>query len=362
MSEEKEKILWGGRFEKSPDELLWKYNASINLCKKLWKEDLEGSKVFAAGLEKLKIISNEELVAIHAGLDKISSEWAAEEFLLKKGDEDIHTANERRLGEIIGTGIAGKLHTGRSRNEQSICELEHRLRKLIKAILQLAEENLDVMMPSFTHFQPAQVTTFGHWLVNHAEGLRSVLRRFNLIESHQWCPLGAGAIAGNAFGIDREFLSKELKFPLGPTLNSIHTSGSREAIVDFLFCISSGFTVLSRFCEDLIIFCSPNFNFVKIGQEFCTGSSLMPQKQNPDALELIRGKAGTSIGRLTGMLSTIKNLPSGYNKDLQEDKSAMFSSFEEFNDALQLSLAEFPNLLQTAIILRLQNENSKKGS
>ncbi|CBY15898.1 unnamed protein product, partial [Oikopleura dioica] len=315
MSQEKEKILWGGRFDKSPDELLWKYNASIGLCKTLWREDVEGSKVFAAGLEKLGIITSVELGAIQSGLDTIHAEWEAEEFQLKKGDEDIHTANERRLGEIIGSEIAGKLHTGRSRNEQvqvdvhlwlrnEICELEQRLISLIKAILKLAEANVNVMMPSFTHFQPAQITTFGHWLVNHAEGLRSVLRRFNLMESHKWCPLGAGAIAGNAFGMDRHFLAKELNFSLGPTL-------------------------------------SPTFSFVKIGQEFCTGSSLMPQKQNPDALELIRGKAGTVIGRLAGMFATIKNLPSGYNKDLQEDKAMMISSYDEFKDALLLTTDEF---------------------
>jgi len=262
-------------------------------------------------------------------------------------DEDIHTANERRLCELIGAD-GGKLHTARSRNDQvqtdvhlwlmtAIKQTQREMHAAIESMLGQATQHIDQLMPSYTHLQPAQVIRYSHWLLNHATSLRQCWKRFDDIDSVHWCPLGSGAIAGNALGVNREHLAELLNFKNGPTLSSSQCTGNRDAVVDFLYACSIAFVALSKLAEDMITFCSPQFGFIKLDQAFCTGSSLMPQKQNPDALELIRGRCSSTIGRLTGFLTALKGLPSGYNKDLQEDKALMFSTYDDLQAALKLT-------------------------
>jgi len=339
--------LWGGRFTKASSEILWKYNASIELDKRLWKEDIQGSCVYARGLEKAGYLSQDELRRIMDGLDRISNEWTTDTFSVLPTDEDIHTANERRLCELIGHEVGGKLHTARSRNDQVQTDvhlwlrngtkiIQRKILNILSTIADHASQHIALLMPSYTHLQPAQIIRYSHWILNHGVSLRQCWTRFQNIDSIHWCPLGSGAIAGNALGIDRDYLADLLGFRNGPTLSSSQCTGNRDGVLDFLYACCATFIALSKMAEDMITFCSPQFSFIKLDQAFCTGSSLMPQKQNPDALELIRGKSSTTVGRLSGFLTTLKGLPSGYNKDLQEDKLQLFSTFDDLTAALTL--------------------------
>ncbi|KAL7783571.1 L-Aspartase-like protein [Trichoderma ceciliae] len=319
-------MLWGGRFTGAIDHLMHKYNASIQYDKALYKEDSLGSIAFARANSKVGIISEDEFQAIERGLLQVMEEWKQGTFALMPNDEDIHTANERRLGEVIGKDIAGKLHTGCNRNEQvvcdmrmwlrdRICEIDSQLVAFLKVIVTRAD---DYIMPGYTHLQRAQPVRFSQWLMAHAasfkqdlERLRQVFERVNL------SPLGCGALAGNPFGIDRNSIAEELGFS-GITLNSMNTSADRDFLIDFLVWNSIFFNHVSRWAEDLIIYSTSEFSFVRLADAYSTGSSLMPNKFNGDSLELLRGKSGRAFGQMAGLMMNLKSLPYCYNKDLQE--------------------------------------------
>ncbi|KID98938.1 argininosuccinate lyase, partial [Metarhizium majus ARSEF 297] len=306
-------MLWGGRFTGAIDPLMYKYNASIQYDKALYKEDILGSIAFARANSKAGIISQDEFQAIERGLLQVMEEWKQGTFTIMPNDEDIHTANERRLGEVIGKDIAGKLHTGRSRNEQVVCDmrmwLRDRIREIdsqlvafLKVIVTRAESEIDYIMPGYTHLQRAQPVRWSQWLMSHAaafkqdlERLRQVFERVNL------SPLGCGALAGNPFQIDRNIIAEELGFS-GITLNSMNTSADRDFLIDFLAWNSIFTNHVSRWAEDLIIYSTSEFSFVRLADAYCTGSSLMPNKFNGDSLELLRGKSGRAFGQMAGLM------------------------------------------------------------
>mmetsp|Transcript_63791 Transcript_63791/g.94754 ORF Transcript_63791/g.94754 Transcript_63791/m.94754 type:complete len:441 (+) Transcript_63791:587-1909(+) len=322
-----------------------KFNESISFDKRMWKQDIQGSIAYAKAIEKVGIITAEERDQIVEGLGKVSEEWAAGKFEIKPGDEDIHTANERRLTEIIGA-VAGKLHTGRSRNDQVatdtrlwVVEAERDILKdmgtLLEAGAEFARKHIDILMAGYTHLQPAQPIRFSHWLMSHMTPLmRDADRLRDMIPRANQCPLGSGALAGNAFGVDREFLAKELGFD-GVTDNSLDSVCDRDFVVEFLMWHALMLTHLSQLAEDLII--NNLLKCVEMSDLYATGSSLMPQKKNPDALELLRGKAGIALGKAVGLTATLKGLPRAYNKDLQEDKVPLFEAVDTVKDCLAIA-------------------------
>ncbi|ETW01243.1 argininosuccinate lyase [Aphanomyces invadans] len=339
------KKLWGGRFSGEIDPVMNKFNESLSVDKRMWAADIRGSKAYASALHAAEVISTEENAAIQGGLNQVYHEWENGTFATVPGDEDIHTANERRLTELIGSA-GGKLHTGRSRNDQvatdvriylkdAITGLSHQLKELIGVATQLAESNIALLMPGFTHLQPAQPIRFAHWVMSHVAALqRDAERLEDLFKRVDVLPLGSGALAGNSFGIDRALLAKELNFArISP--NSLDAVGDRDFIVEFLFWASMTMLHFSQLSEDLIIY--NTLKFVTMADAYSTGSSLMPQKKNPDALELLRGKSGAVIGRLNGVMITLKGMPRSYNKDLQEDKSALFYVIDTMVDCIQIA-------------------------
>jgi argininosuccinate lyase len=269
----------------------------------------------------------------------------------------IHTANERRLGEIIGTNVAGKLHTGRSRNDQVATDMRMWLRDeldlieeylvdLLKVIAQRAKQDIDYIMPSYTHLQRAQPIRWSHWLLSYATAFQSDLERLRFTKKNiNKLPLGSGAVAGNAFGIDRMQMAKELGFE-GLIMNSMSAVGDRDFVVEVLQCASTIGSHLSRWSEDLIIYSTSEFSYVKLADAYTTGSSLMPQKKNSDSLELLRGKSGRIFGAMTGLMMSIKGIPSTYNKDLQESLQPMLDTVKTLKDGLQIAA----RLLATATI------------
>ncbi|XP_064425070.1 argininosuccinate lyase isoform X1 [Latimeria chalumnae] len=339
--------LWGGRFVGAIDPIMEKFNASISYDQRMWAADIQGSKAYIKALEKAKLVTTAEMQQVLQGMDKIYEEWSKGVFVIKEGDEDIHTANERRLKELIGEP-AGKLHTGRSRNDQVTTDLKLWLRdgiqtltghlmELIKTMVERAASEIDVLLPGYTHLQRAQPVRWSHWILSYAvalsrdaERLSEIKRRVNVL------PLGSGAIAGNPFNIDREFLCKELEFE-ALSLNSMDATSERDYVAEFLFWASLCLTHLSKMAEDLIIYSTKEFGFITLSDAYSTGSSLMPQKKNADSLELIRSKAGRVFGRCSGFLMTLKGLPSTYNKDLQEDKEAIFDSFDTVSAVVQVA-------------------------
>uniref|UniRef100_A0A7N4P7P2 Argininosuccinate lyase n=1 Tax=Sarcophilus harrisii TaxID=9305 RepID=A0A7N4P7P2_SARHA len=313
--------LWGGRFVGSIDPIMEKFNSSISYDRRMWEADIQGSKAYSKGLQQAGLLTKAELDKILQGLDKVAEEWAIGTFAQNPNDEDIHTANERRLKELIGE-TAGKLHTGRSRNDQVVTDLRlwmrkscsslsSHLRTLLMTMMERAEAEKDVLFPGYTHLQRAQPIRWSHWILS-------------------------GAIAGNPLGVDRELLQRELNFS-AITLNSMDATSERDFVAEFLFWGSLCMTHLSKMAEDLIIYGTKEFSFVQLSDAYSTGSSLMPQKKNPDSLELIRSKAGRVFGRCAGLLMTLKGLPSTYNKDLQEDKEAVFEVFDTMNSVLQVA-------------------------
>lgn len=344
---EKSGKLWGGRFSGATDPLMEKFNASITFDKRLWREDLEGSKAYSKALHKAGILATCEMHSILEGLDQVAKEWEDGTFEITGGDEDIHTANERRLKEIIGT-VAGKLHTGRSRNDQSATDVRLWVRKslkelrkhvieLLQVMIDRAEREIDVLMPGYTHMQRAQPIRWSHWILSHSWPIQRDLQRLDeLWRRVNVLPLGCGALAGNPFEIDREFLARELHFD-SISHNSLDATAGRDFIAEFLFWASLATIHLSKFSEDLIMYSSNEFSFVNLADAYSTGSSLMPQKKNPDSLELVRGKSGRVFGQCAGFLMTLKGLPSTYNKDLQEDKEALFHAYDTVSDMLQIS-------------------------
>lgn len=361
MSDNSQK-LWGGRFTGETDPLMHLFNASLPYDYKMYKADLEGTKVYTAGLQKLGLLTEEELEKVHYGLDEIKKEWDDNRFARHPNDEDIHTANERRLGEIIGRDIAGKVHTGRSRNDQTATDLRiycrdvindkllPALHGLIDVMIKRGQKEIDFLMPGYTHLQRAQPIRWSHWLSSYAtyftedlKRLRQILQRLNV------SPLGAGALAGHPYGIDRDFLAQGLGFD-GVIGNSLVAVSDRDFVVELMFWGTLFMNHISRFAEDLIIYSTAEFGFIKLSDAYSTGSSLMPQKKNADSLELLRGKSGRVFGNLTGFLMTLKGIPSTYDKDMQEEKEPLFDS---------LTTVEHCTLIATGVISTLSVKNKK---
>ena len=328
--------LWSGRFSTKLDEQAWALNASLPFDQRLAFQDVRGSIAWAGALQKAKILTHEEHGQILNGLNLIAKEFAENKFVFMESDEDIHTAVERRLGDIIGAA-AGKLHTGRSRNDQvatdfrlwmldSLPLLNDAIKGLQSALLDLAEAHQTTLMPGYTHLQRAQPVTFSHWLLSHFWPLQRDRERLaDLRDRVAILPLGSGALAGTAFPIDRESLAQTLGFD-GPSQNSIDAVSDRDFVAEYLFCCGMCGVHLSKLSENIVLFTTAEFGFIELSDAYSTGSSLMPQKKNPDVFELARGKAGTMIGLLTGFMSTLKGLPSTYDKDLQEDKIPVFQA------------------------------------
>jgi argininosuccinate lyase len=330
--------MWGGRFTSAPAEVMARINPSIGFDHRLYRQDIAASKVHAAMLARQGIITAADNELIQAGLDRIRGEIDRGELAFSVDLEDIHMNVESRLKEIIGEP-AGRLHTARSRNDQAVTDvrlwmreaidgLDGAIRELQQALIERASEHAETIMPGFTHLQVAQPVTFGHHLMAYVEmfgrdreRLAGARQRTNL------SPLGSAALAGTAFPIDRHFTAGELGFAR-PTENSMDSVGSRDHICELLFCASMLAVHLSRLNEEITLWCSDGFRFVALSDAFTTGSSIMPQKRNPDAAELVRGKTGRVVGSLTAMLMTVKGLPMTFMKDMQEDKEPMFDALD----------------------------------
>jgi len=347
--------LWGGRFSGQTDPLMVRFNESLPFDWRLWDADIAGSIAWARAIHRAGLLTQDELARITSGLTSLRAEIAAapEAAFATASDEDIHSYVERRLTEAIGS-VAGKLHTGRSRNDQVATDvrlwlkaeagqLADEIDALIAAAADRAEAEIDVLMPGYTHVQPAQPVRWSHWLLSHAWAWRRDRERLTgLLARVDVLPLGAGALAGCPFPIDRSALAAELGFP-AVSPNSIDAVSDRDFVAEFLFWAALTGVHLSRFAEDLILWSSREFGFVVMADAYSTGSSLMPQKKNPDALELLRGKSGRLVGGLTSMLVLLKGLPSAYDKDLQEDKEPLFDAV----DTLRLALPVANGVLQT---------------
>jgi argininosuccinate lyase len=339
--------LWGSRFAQPVDELMARFNDSIGFDQRLCKADINGSVAYARALHQAGVITADEYAELVSGLERVLSEFDDGSFELKPHDEDIHTAIERRLGELIGPS-AGKLHTGRSRNDQVATDMRlylldemtsagAELTRLQAAIVEKSEAHLDVIMPGYTHLQQAQPLLFSHWLLSFFwKFQRDYERLSDVIDRTSVCPLGAGALAGNPLGINRQALAADLGLK-AVTDNSVDAVSDRDFLVEFLAWASLVQAHLSNLAEDIIVWSSREFGFVELHDAYATGSSLMPQKKNPDSLELMRGKSGRVIGHLVGLLTTLKGLPSAYNKDLQEDKEGVFDVIDTL--AIELPVA-----------------------
>lgn len=330
--------MWGGRFETTPSNLMQEINQSITFDKKLYKQDIKGSTAHAKMLAKIGILTKEESTKIIDGLKKIEKEIESGKFNFKIELEDIHMNIESRLKEIIGDA-AGKLHTARSRNDQVALDFRLFVRdeidNLSKLILDLqknlvakADENFGAILPGFTHLQVAQPVLFSHHLLAYFEMFKRDLSRLNDLRARMnECPLGSCALAGTSFPIDRNFVAKELGFN-HPTANSMDSVSDRDFAIELLFCLSLVATHLSRLAEEIVIWMSKGFEFVKLSDSFTSGSSIMPQKKNPDAAELVRGKSGRIFGSTISLLTTMKGLTLTYSKDMQEDKEPVFDAIE----------------------------------
>ncbi|MCS6933414.1 MAG: argininosuccinate lyase [Acetobacteraceae bacterium] len=329
---------WGGRYAEGPSAIMQAINASIGFDRKLWRQDIEGSLAHAAMLAHVGILTREEEAAIRQGLSDIAAEIAEGRFAWSEALEDIHMNIEARLTERIGE--AGKrLHTARSRNDQvatdlrlwvreAIDGLDGQLRDLMRALADRAAEHAETVMPGFTHLQPAQPVTLGHHLLAYVEMLSRDRGRFaDCRRRLNECPLGAAALAGTGFPIDRDFTARALGFER-PMRNSLDAVGSRDFALEFLSAAAICATHLSRFAEEVVIWTSPSFGFLRLSDAFTTGSSIMPQKRNPDAAELVRAKTGRVAGALIGLLTVMKGLPLAYGKDMQEDKEGVFDAAE----------------------------------
>jgi argininosuccinate lyase len=336
--------LWGGRFSGQIDSLVHRFNASIGFDARLYDEDITGSVAWAEALARAALLTPEELDKLIGGLESVRREFEGGSFAILPDDEDIHSAVERRLTELVGP-VGGKLHTGRSRNDQVATDfrlwimracgrLDAHLAGLQRALTDSASAALDLPLPGYTHLQHAQPITWGHWALSHFWPLvRDRERLAATRDAAAVLPLGAGALAGTAFPIDREFLATRLGFR-AITPNSLDAVGNRDFAAEFLFAAALIGVHLSRLSEQLILFSSAEFGFVSLADAYSTGSSIMPQKKNPDTLELTRGKSGRLIGHLTGFLATLKGLPSSYDKDLQEDKEPVFDAFDTLDVAI----------------------------
>ncbi len=357
--------LWGGRFQKSTDKKVDDFNSSIRFDKRMYAQDIKGSIAHAKMLGRQGIIDIADSEKIVAGLQEILAEIEAGkvEFLIDA--EDIHMNIEKLLTDKIGD--AGKrLHTGRSRNDQvaldirmylmdEIAEISNMLKALLEALLSLAKEHTETIMPGYTHLQKAQPVTFAHHLMAYFEMIKRDLGRLSDTKKRtNIMPLGSGALAGTTYPLDREFVAAELGFD-AVTQNSLDGVSDRDFVIELASCLSIIMMHLSRFSEELILWSSHEFSFVEMDDAYSTGSSIMPQKKNPDVAELIRGKTGRVYGHLMGLLTTMKGIPLAYNKDMQEDKEPIFDAI----DTVKLCLPVFSDMILT---MKVKKENMLKGA
>ncbi|ORY29007.1 putative argininosuccinate lyase [Naematelia encephala] len=340
--------LWGGRFTGSTDPLMHAFNQSLSYDKRMYAADVKGSIAFSKALLKAQIVDEREQAEIERGLKVVETEWRDGKFIIQADDEDIHTANERRLSEIIGKDIGGKLHTGRSRNDQVATDMriwlmdetdkvEGYLKNLLQVMVSRAEKEVDAILPGYTHLQRAQPVRWSHLVLSHAQAFLTDLSRLRELRPRiSVLPLGSAALAGNPYSLDRELLRAELGFAsIGE--NSMHAVADRDFVVEWLQWASLCMIHMSRMAEDLIIYSSGEFGFVTLSDAYSTGSSIMPQKKNPDSLELLRGKSGRVFGQMAGFMMSLKGVPSTYNKDLQEDKEPLFDCVDSISAALQIA-------------------------
>ena len=339
------KKMWDGRFNEASSELLEEFNASIFFDKELFKEDIAGSKAHAKMLGECGILDADDVAKIRAGLDQVLGEIERGEFAFSVSQEDIHMAVEGRLSQIIGKELGGRLHTARSRNDQvaldfrAYCqnrtkELATLVRELISVLASIASEHKDTLMPGFTHLQHAQPISLAFHLLAYAFAFkRDYERLLSSYERNNLSPLGSAALAGTPYPTRRELVASELGFS-GITPNAMDSVSDRDFALELLFNISLIFTHASRLCEELILWSSQEFGYISISDAFSTGSSIMPQKKNPDVAELIRGKTGRVYGNLIALLTVMKGLPMAYNKDMQEDKEGIFDSVRTASSSL----------------------------
>ncbi len=346
--------LWGGRFSESTEASVEEFTASVHYDWRLYRHDIEGSKAHAKMLAKQGMITDEECGAIFKGLDEICTEIEQGKFVFRSELEDIHMNIEKALIERIGSA-GEKLHTARSRNDQVSLDLRLYLRKegenliglaerLQKVFVTQARKYLGAVMPGYTHLQRAQPVLLSHHLLAYVEMFeRDKGRLVDCVKRLNVMPLGAAALAGTGLPVDREFVAGELGFP-GVTANSMDTSGDRDFAMEFVFCCTVMQLHLSRLAEELVLWSSKEFEFVEIGDRYCTGSSIMPQKKNPDIPELIRGKSGRVTGSLVALLMTVKGLPMTYNRDLQEDKEQVFDALDTVKASLSITAELLENV------------------
>ena len=356
--------LWGGRFTKDTDKLVYEFNASILFDRRFFKQDIEGSIAHVVMLEKQGILTKDEKNAIVKGLTKIREEVEAGTLAITEEYEDIHSFVEANLINRIGDA-GKKLHTGRSRNDQvaldmklytrlEVLQVDLLVKELLLVLQDIMEKNLDTYMPGFTHLQKAQPITLAHHMGAYFEMFkRDRLRLKDIYFRMNYCPLGSGALAGTTYPLDRNYTASLLGFE-GPTLNSMDSVADRDYVIEFLSALSTIMMHLSRFSEEIIIWNSNEYGFVEIDDAYSTGSSIMPQKKNPDIAELVRGKTGRVYGALTAILTTMKGLPLAYNKDMQEDKELTFDAIDTVKGCLTL----FAGMMKTMVFKKDVMEKS----
>lgn len=356
--------LWGGRFTKATDQLVYDFNASIGFDQRFFAEDIMGSKAHVKMLAKQGILTEEERDEILVGLEGIEKDVADGKLAITSEYEDIHSFVEANLIDRIGDP-GKKLHTGRSRNDQVALDMrlytrsqvEHTkdlLHHLLETILSIMEDSTETIMPGFTHLQKAQPITLAHHMGAYFEMFkRDVLRLSDIYERMNYCPLGSGALAGTTYPLDRDYTAELLGF-YGPTVNSMDGVSDRDYLIEYLSAMSTIMMHLSRFSEEVIIWNSNEYRFIEIDDAYSTGSSIMPQKKNPDIAELVRGKTGRVYGALMGLLTTMKGIPLAYNKDMQEDKEAVFDALH----TVQLCLTTFTPMLKSAAIRKDNMRNA----
>ena len=359
--------LWGGRFTKETDKLVYNFNASISFDQKFYAQDIRGSIAHVTMLQKQGILTKEEKESIIEGLKGIQADVENGTLEITDEYEDIHSFVEANLIDRIGDA-GKKLHTGRSRNDQvaldmrlytrdEIEALDTLLKELLEVLLKLMKEHIETYMPGFTHLQKAQPVTLAHHLGAYFEMFkRDRLRMKDIRKRMNYCPLGAGALAGTTYPLDREYTAELLGFD-GPTLNSMDSVSDRDYLIEMLSAMSTVMMHLSRFCEEVIIWNSNEYQFVEIDDAYSTGSSIMPQKKNPDIAELVRGKTGSVYGALMSLLTTMKGIPLAYNKDMQEDKELVFDAI----DTTKGCLALFTGMLRTMRFRKQRMEDSAKN-
>lgn len=359
--------LWGGRFTKETDQLVYNFNASIEFDKKLYRQDIEGSIAHVKMLAKQEILTDAEKEQIIAGLSGILNDVESGKLKITSKYEDIHSFVEANLIDRIGDA-GKKLHTGRSRNDQvaldmklfvrqEVAELDMLVKKLLQVLLRTMEAHTETIMPGFTHLQKAQPITLAHHVGAYFEMFKRDRSRLqDIYKRMNECPLGSGALAGTTYPLDREYTAELLGFDR-PTLNSMDSVSDRDYLIELLSTLSTIMMHLSRFSEEVIIWNSNEYQFVEIADAYSTGSSIMPQKKNPDIAELVRGKSGRVYGALMSLLTTMKGIPLAYNKDMQEDKEMSFDAI----DSVKGCIALFTGMMDTIEYNKTNMENSAKG-